>query len=647
MTEAVSKDMQKISVTLPDGSVRELPHGATVLDLAASIGAGLAKATLGGRVSGHEGIVDLRTPLVEDCAVSIITNRDDDGLEVIRHSASHIMAEAICRIWPDCKLAIGPSIADGFYYDLDLSHKLTDGDFEKIEKEMKKIISEKLPFERCSVERAETLARFQAADDIYKAELVEGLDVDAEVTLFRHGAFEDLCRGPHVQHTGGVEAFKVMKLAGAYWRGDENRAMLQRVYGTAFANKKALKAYLHRLEEAKKRDHRKLGKELDLFSFNAAAPASPFFHAKGTRLYNSLQNYMRELYLRFGYDEVITPQVFDVEMWHRSGHYEKYKDNMFFTQLDDREFGVKPMNCPGHTLMFGQTLRSYRDLPIRMADFGRLHRYERSGVTAGLTRVRTFCQDDAHIFCREDQVAEEISSVIAMVREVYGAFGFNELLVYLSTRPDKSVGGDDVWEKAEQGLAAALAENEIDYTVNEGDGAFYGPKIDFIVLDALEREWQLGTVQLDFNMPARFGLEYVNAEGGKSQPVMVHRAVMGSIERFMGIILEHFGGKLPVWLSPTQIHLATINDSHVEFAEEAAKYFESQGFSVERDLENAKIGAKIRAAALQKVPYTLVIGDREVKDRTVAVRARGGEDLGAMDLEAFSDMMRLQIANKE
>ncbi|MEZ6196129.1 MAG: threonine--tRNA ligase [Planctomycetota bacterium] len=638
-----------IKVTLPDGSQRELEAGQSVLDLATAIGPGLAKATLGAKLDGGSEIIDLRAPLVRDCSIEIVTTKSEDGLHVIRHSASHVMADAILQIFPEAKLSIGPSTDEGFYYDIDLEHRLTDEDLEAIERKMGEIIKADTPFVRCAADREESLERYRRDGEIYKVELIEGFDPAEPISTYRHGEgrFEDLCRGPHVPSTGYVKAWKVLKVAGAYWRGDENRQMLQRVYGTAFNDKKDLALYLERLEEAKKRDHRKLGKELGLVAFSPMAPASPFFLPKGATLYNLLQDYVRGKYRVYGYQEVITPQILDVELWKRSGHWDKYQENMFFTSFDKAEYGVKPMNCPCHALMFAMGLPSYRDLPIRYADFGRLHRYERAGATSGLTRVRSFAQDDAHIFCREDQIGEEIAKVIRMIKEVYVDFRFEEIGVYLSTRPEVSVGSDEVWEKAEAGLRAALAENGVEYEVNEGDGAFYGPKIDFVVFDALHREWQLGTVQLDFNMPMRFGLEYVDPEGKKACPVMVHRAVLGSLERFMGIAIEHFAGAFPLWLAPVQVRVATINDDCRAWGEEVVKTLSEQGFRVEGDFENAKIGAKIRNAQLEKIPYVAVIGAREVENREIAVRERGGVDHGTTSVEAFCGRMRDRVAAKD
>ncbi len=638
-----------ITVTLPDGNERQVARGTSVIDFAAGIGAGLAKATLGACLNGSKEIVDLRSPILDDCSIEIVTTKSKAGLHVIRHSASHIMADAILRLWPDCKLAIGPSTDQGFYYDIDLDHKITEDDLGLIEAEMKKVIKEDTPFERHTVEREASLDEFRRAGEIYKVELIEGFDPEDELSVYRHGttAFEDLCRGPHVPSTGHIKAFKLMRVAGSYWRGDEKRQVLQRIYGTAFPSKKELNQYLHNLEEAKKRDHRKLGKELELFMFHPTAPATPFFLPKGAVIYNELVNFMREKYLDYGYDEVVTPQILDVELWKRSGHWDKYQDNMFFTKFDKAEYGVKPMNCPTHALIYGSALKSYKQLPIRLADFGRLHRYERSGVTAGLTRVRSFCQDDAHIFCRDDQIGEEISQVIKMLNEVYETFGFDHLKIYLSTRPEKSVGSDEVWEKAEEGLRNALAENDIEYEVNEGDGAFYGPKIDFVVFDALDREWQLGTVQLDFTMPERFDLEYVNPGDGKSRPVMIHRAILGSLERFMGIIIEHFAGNFPLWLAPVQVRVINISDSQREYAEGVVASLKKLGIRVDADYANTRIGGKIRDARNARLPFIAVVGDREKENGQVAVQALGGVDLGPSSVEDFGLMLKNKIEARE
>jgi threonyl-tRNA synthetase len=637
----VENEQQTIRVTLPDGATREVPRGSTVRDVAGTIGERLAQATVGARLDGAPEIQDLRTPLDRDVKLDLVTADSADGLWVIRHSAAHIMADAILNLWPDAKLGIGPAIKDGFYYDIDLEHRITPEDLPRIEAEMERIIKADTPFVRCVVDREAELEKARSREDVYKADLMAGFDPSELVTFYAHGngGFEDLCRGPHVPSTGYVKAIKLLRIAGAYWRGDENNTMLQRIYGTAWWKPKDLAAYLHRIEEAKNRDHRKLGRELGLFMINSdIAPASPFFLPKGATLYRLLQDHMRELYLQYGYDEVITPQVFDVSLWHTSGHYEHYKDNMYFTTVEGIDCAVKPMNCPGHTYIYSSDLRSYRDLPLRIADFGRLHRYERSGVTHGLTRVRTFCQDDAHIFCTPDQIQSEITALIRMITETYTVFGFHDLKVFLSTRPPDSVGSDAVWEQAEAGLAEALALNEVTYQVNPGDGAFYGPKIDFVVLDALEREWQLGTIQLDFNLPERFKLEYIDPEGQVRRPVMIHRAIFGSLERFIGILIEHTGGAFPFWVAPVQARVITINDDHVPYARELAGRLRAEGFRIDEDFGNAKTGAKVRHARLQRIPFRLVAGGREVETGTIAVREHPDNDLGVM---TFEDLVSL------
>ena len=635
-----------ISVALPDGSRRELPQGVTISEVAFGIGPRLGRDSLGGRIDGEDAIVDLRTPLTGDCSLSLVTVKDPDSLEVIRHTAAHILADAILSLWPDAKLAIGPAIAEGFYYDIDLKHRIVPEDFEALEKKMSEIIAADTPIEREVVDREELLAKAKAEGDLYKAELIENLPEGEIVTVFRHGEgrFEDLCRGPHTPSTGYIKAFKLMKVAGSYWRGDETRPMLQRIYGTAWASKKELKAYLFRLEEAQKRDHRRLGKDLDLFSFEAVAPASPFFLPKGTIIYNLLADYMRGLYRRYDYQEVITPQIFDVSLWKKSGHYDHYKDNMFFTTVDETEMAVKPMNCPSHTFIFSHRKRSYRELPMRIADFGRLHRYERSGATSGLTRVRSFCQDDAHIFCTVDQIADEARSVMSLVLEVYKTFGFDDIRVMLSTRPEKSVGSDEMWEKAESALQGVLESSELEFQLNPGDGAFYGPKIDFEVLDALKRPWQLATVQLDFTMPERFDLRYTASSGQDERPVMIHRAVLGSLERFIGILIEHTAGNLPFWLSPEQVRVISITDAQAEYGRKVVDQLKDAGVRASSDFGGDKVGAKIRLARLQRIPYILVVGDREMTDETVAVRERPDKNRGvktvAEVLEMFKELER-------
>jgi threonyl-tRNA synthetase len=545
------------------------------------------------------------------------------------------MAQAVKRLFPNVQITIGPVIENGFYYDFKHDRAFTPEDLERIEAEMKKIISENLTVTREEMPREEAVRLFRDMGEHYKAEIIEGIPADEVITLYRQGEFIDLCRGPHVPSTGRIVAFKLTSVAGAYWRGDERNEMLQRIYGTAFASEKELRQHLALLEEAKRRDHRRLGKELDLFSFHPIAPGSPFFHPKGAFIYNELIAYIRRLYQRYGYQEVVTPQVSDAELWRRSGHMENYKENMFFTEVEGRNFVVKPMNCPGHTILYAEKKRSYRDLPLRYADFARLHRFERSGVLSGLTRVRSFAQDDAHIFCTPEQVESEVSAVLRMVSEVYRAFGFEEMRFDLSTRPPKRLGDDATWDRAERALAAALTGNEISYRINAGDGAFYGPKIDFIVFDALRRPWQLATVQLDFMLPERFDLAYTTAQGNEARPVMIHRAVLGSIERFMGVLIEHCGGDFPLWLAPAQVRVLTVTDSQEAYARQVHARLQQAGIRAELDLRNEKLGYKIREAEVQKVPYMIVIGDKEVSTATVAPRGRRGEKVPPLTVEEF------------
>ena len=549
----------------------------------------------------------------------------------IRHSAAHVMADAITSIWPQAKLTIGPPTDDGFYYDIDLDHRLTPEDLKEVERRMRKIIGANDPFVREEISREDAQQRF--AENEYKLENIAEIPEGEVITTYSHGKFTDLCEGPHVERAGAIKAVKLLNIAGAYWRGDERNPMLQRIYGTAFESKDALRQHIEMLEEAAKRDHRKVGRELELFMFDPAAPASPFFLPKGTVLYNLLIDYIRELYQRYGYQEVMTPQIFESGLWRRSGHYENYKENMFFVEIDEREFGVKPMNCPSHALIYGSTLHSYRDLPVRLADFGRLHRYERSGVTHGLTRVRSFAQDDAHIFCRPDQVQSEVTAFIDMVRETFTIFGFDDVHVMLSLRPEKRVGTDEMWERAEAALTSAIESKGLDYEAVAGEGAFYGPKIDFFMQDALRRQWQLSTVQLDYSLPERFGLEYVTEDDRRERPVLIHRALLGSLERFIAILLEHTGGALPVWLSPVQAVVIPIADRHADYAREVESRLRGTGLRVEVDARAQRMNLKIREAQLRKVPYMLVVGDREQETGAAAVRQRAGEDLGAMPLD--------------
>jgi threonyl-tRNA synthetase len=560
---------------------------------------------------------------------------DLSPLETLRHSAAHVMADAIQQLWPDAKLAFGPHTEDGFYYDIDMEHRLTPEDFEAIEGKMAEIVKGKHPFVKREVGRDEALAMFDERGEGYKVETIGSIPSDATLTLYESGSFTDLCRGPHVADTGKIKAFKLIRVAGAYWRGDESRPMLQRVYGTAFPDKKQLRLYLQALEEAKKRDHRKLGTQLGLFHFDPIAPASPFFTGRGARVYNLLQEYVRRLYVRHGYEEVVTPQIFDMELFKTSGHYEHYRDNMFQCEIDDRQFGVKPMNCPGHCILYRQTRHSYRELPIRMADFGRLHRYERAGVTHGLTRVRSFAQDDAHIYCRQDQIGQEVKGVTRMILEAYRTFGFDQPEIEISTRPEGFLGDIETWNDAEKALKQALDEEGLEYQINEGDGAFYGPKIDFGVRDALRRPWQLGTVQLDFQLPERFDLDYVDSDDSRARPVMIHRAMLGSLERFFGVYLEHTAGKFPTWLAPVQVAILTITDAHQAWARDVAEALKARGLRVECDFRNEKLGLKIREATLLKVPYMLVLGDKEVEGKGVAPRTRDGKTGPLEPLDSF------------
>jgi len=633
-----------ITVILPDASERELQDGATGADLAGGIGPKLLEAALAVKVDGE--IRDLTMPLPHGAKVAIVTSKDPDSLEVIRHSTAHLLAQAVRRLFPGTHVGIGPVIEDGFYYDFQVEKFFTPEDLVAIEAEMKKIVEAGLPVTREELSRDAALARFQEMGEAFKVELVSDIPADETITGYSQGEFYDLCRGPHVPNTGKLKAFKLLNTAAAYWKGDEKNAQLCRIYGTAFNTQKELDEHLKRLEEAKARDHRKLGKELGLFSFHQEAPASPFFHPKGTVVYNELVDYMRGLYARHGYDEVITPQALDVSMWKTSGHYEKYQDNMYFTMVDEREYALKPMNCPTHCLIYGTERHSYRDLPIRYADFGRLHRYERSGVTQGLTRVRTFCQDDAHIYCAPEQMKAEMKDFFVFIKDVYETFGFEEVRVALSTRPEKRIGSEELWDAAENALAEAMTEAGMAFHVAPGDGAFYGPKIEFQVLDALRRPWQLGTLQVDYFLPQRFGLSYVTAENTEAQPVMLHRAILGSLERFMGILIEHCAGAFPVWLAPVQVAILPITDRAHDYAKQIREKAAALGIRVELDLRNEKINAKIRNAQLQKVPYMLVCGDREAAEGTISVRHRKDGDRGAFSVDAFLAQVVDEIRTK-
>ncbi len=634
-----------IELVLPDGSVREVAPGTTALEVAAGIGPGLAKAAVGAELEGAP--VDLRSPLSRGGAFRIFTNKNPEAGDFIRHSAEHVMADAVKRLWPEVEIDAGrQDHSEKFQYDFRFPRAFSPDDLEKIEAEMNAIIAEDSPFERVEISRADAEALFSEMGENLKVERLKDIPEGETITLYRHGRFTDLCRGPHAQRASQIGAVKLLEASGVYWKGDESNEMLQRIYGTAFATAKELDEYNERTEQAQARDHRRLGPELDLFSFNDLAPANPFFHPKGTVIYNELVDHVRGLLKENGYEEVITPQILDVELWHTSGHYENYRDNMFFTEVDERQFAVKPMNCPTHCLIYATGLRSYRDLPIRYADFGRLHRYERSGVTSGLTRVRSFAQDDAHVFCTDEQVEAEVMNMVSTIRQLYATFGFEELVIELSTRPEKRLGSEELWEQAEAALSAALDNAGIDYEINAGDGAFYGPKIDFQVRDAIGRSWQLGTVQLDYQMPDRFGLAYIGADGAEHRPVMIHRAMLGSIERFMGILIEHTAGAFPVWLAPVQAVVLPVSEHQAEYAESVGRRIGASGLRVTVDSRNEKLGYRIREAQLAKVPYMLVVGGREVENEQVAVRLRTGEDLGAMDVDAFNERLAGLVARR-
>jgi threonyl-tRNA synthetase len=625
-----------VSVEVIGGGRSVVPRGATVREALVAAMGSAAERVVGAEIG--DCVVDVFFPLVENSRLTPITLQQSRALEILRHSAAHLLAQAVKRLYPEAQVTIGPVIADGFYYDFKYDPGFTPDDLVRIEAEMAKIVSANYPLSREVMARDEATRFFEALGERFKAEIIAGLP-DSEVSLYRQGEFVDLCRGPHVPSTGLLTAVKLTHVAGAYWRGDERNPMLQRIYGTAFAERAALNDHLARLEEARRRDHRRLGKQLGLFSFHAEAPATPFFLPDGARLYNRLVAYVRSLYEVYGYDEVITPQILDCDLWQRSGHYDHYKDNMYFTDVEGRDYAVKPMNCPTHCLIYGEALRSYRDLPLRIADFGRLHRYERSGVVHGLTRVRSFSQDDAHIFCTPEQMNDEVRGVIRMIGDSHKAFGFEETRVYLSTRPEKSIGSAETWARAEQSLRDALDAEGLAYEVNAGDGAFYGPKIDFCVLDAMKREWQLSTVQLDFSMPDRFELSYVDTDGQPKRPVMIHRAILGSLERFIGILVEHTGGAFPLWLAPQQVRLVTVTDRQNEYAAGVVASLRSRGVRVTADLRNEKLGFKIREAQQAKVPVIAVVGDREVEQGTVAPRLRDGSRADSMSLDAFAEWL--------
>ncbi len=632
-----------MKITLKDGSVKEYDQPKSVIEIAQDISEGLARAATAGEIDGE--VVDLRTPVEKDCQLNILTFSDDKGKGAFRHTASHIMAQAIKRLYPETKLAIGPSIADGFYYDVDRDTPFTAEDLENIEKEMKKIVKENLPLVRSTKPRDEAIAYFKEKDEPYKVELIEDLPEDSEISFYTQGEFTDLCAGPHLMSTKYVKAFKLTSLAGAYWRGSEKNKMLQRVYGTAFSKKAELEEYLHMLEEAKKRDHRKLGKELGLFMLREEGPGFPFFLPNGMVLKNQLLDYWREIHRKAGYVEISTPIMLSRHLWETSGHWDHYKENMYTTVIDEEDFAIKPMNCPGGILVYESEPRSYRDLPLRMGELGIVHRHEKSGQMHGLMRVRCFTQDDAHIFMMPEQIRDEIKGVANLINSVYSLFGF-KYHVELSTRPEDSMGSDEDWEMATDALRGALDDLGLPYIVNEGDGAFYGPKIDFHLEDSLGRTWQCGTIQLDFQLPLRFNLEYTGADGEKHRPIMIHRVVFGSIERFIGILIEHFAGAFPTWLAPVQVKVLPISEKHMDYGEKVLKKLQDAGIRAELDTRAEKIGYKIREAQMKKIPYMLVVGAKEEEEEKVAVRSRSLGDEGQKGLEEFISQIQDEIRTK-
>lgn len=635
----------KIQVKLPDGSFREYERGATIEQVAESISPSLKKQAVAGKIDGK--VVDLNRPIEADASVEIVTLDSKEGLEIYRHSTAHLMAQAIKRLYGQkaVKLGIGPVIEDGFYYDIDIEKPLSVDDLSSIEQEMERIVRENVPILRRVVSRDEAVQMFEALEDPLKLELIRDLPDEAVLSLYEQGEFVDLCRGPHLPSTGRIKAFKLLSVAGAYWRGDSNNKMLQRIYGTAFPKKAELDEHLHLLEEAKKRDHRKLGKELGLFMFSEEAPGMPFFLPKGMTIRTVLENFSREQQAANDYDEVRTPFMMNQRLWEESGHWDHYRENMYFTEVDETKFALKPMNCPGHMLIYKNDLHSYRELPIRLCEFGQVHRHEFSGALNGMMRVRTFCQDDAHLFVRPDQIEEEIGRAIDLIGEMYKVFGF-QYKIELSTRPEDSMGSAELWEQAESALRSVLERRGIAYSLNEGDGAFYGPKIDFHILDALKRSWQCGTIQLDFQMPEKFDLSYIGEDNQKHRPVVIHRAIYGSIDRFIGILTEHYSGAFPLWLSPVQVKLLPVSDVYNSYAMEVKKALVAAGIRVEADLRSEKLGYKIREAQLEKVPYMLVLGENEQSSGTAAVRKRGEGDLGPMQVQELAERLRREIQAK-
>ncbi|MCG9059507.1 threonine--tRNA ligase [Laribacter hongkongensis] len=629
------------AIRLPDGSVRQFESPVSVHDVAASIGAGLARAALAGRVDGA--LVDTSFVIDHDVDLAIVTDKDADGLGILRHSTAHLLACAVKELFPEAQVTIGPEIENGFYYDFSYKRPFTPEDLVAIEKKMAELAKKDIPVERYELPRDEAIAYFKSIGEAYKAEIIESIPQGEVLSLYREGNFTDLCRGPHVPSTGKLKVFKLMKVAGAYWRGDSKNEMLQRIYGTAWAKKEDLEAYLHMLEEAEKRDHRKLGRQLDLFHIQDEAPGMVFWHPKGWTLWQQVEQYMRRVLIANDYQEVRTPQIVDRSLWEKSGHWAMYQDLMFTTESEKRDYAVKPMNCPCHIQIFNQGLKSYRDLPLRMAEFGSCHRNEPSGSLHGIMRVRNFVQDDAHIFCTEAQMQPETAAFIDLLQAVYQDFGFDNILIKLSTRPEKRVGADELWDQAEAALAAALDAKGLAYELQPGEGAFYGPKIEFSLKDCLGRVWQCGTLQLDFNLPVRLGAEYVSEDNAKKHPVMLHRAILGSLERFIGILIEHHAGAMPLWLAPVQMAVLNITEAQAEYATEVAETLKKQGFRVDLDLRNEKISYKIREHSLQKLPYQIIVGDKEKAGALVAVRARTGEDLGQISLSQFIERLKSEL----
>ena len=638
-------------ITLPDKSKRDFEEPLTIQQLAADIGPGLAKSTVAGKISGER--VDASELITKDCEVEILTADMEDGLEIIRHSCAHLLAHALKQLYPEVKLAIGPTIDDGFYYDILLKHKITEEDLTKIEKRMKKLASENYEVVREVVSKKKAKETFKSRKEDYKLKIIQDIPDKETIALYHHKEYIDMCRGPHVTNTRHLRAFKLTKVSGAYWRGNSKNEMLQRIYGTAWKNKKDLDKYLVNLLEAEKRDHRKIGRQLNLFHFQEEAPGMVFWHSKGWTIYRILEDFMRKQQRGAGYEEINTPQLVDRKLWEQSGHWDKYRENMFITEIDEehanekRTNALKPMNCPCHVQVYNQGLKSYRDLPIRLAEFGSCHRYEASGTLHGLMRVRAMTQDDGHIFCTEEQIESETKNFIEVLSHVYKELGFEKFSIKLSTRPEVRVGSDSVWDRSEAALENAIKNLDLPYEISEGDGAFYGPKLDFVLTDALQREWQCGTLQADFNLPERLDTNYVGEDGAKHRPVMLHRAILGSFERFIGILIEHYAGSLPVWLSPIQVVVMNITDKHSKFAKEVTDSLEKNGFRVKSDLRNEKITYKIRDHSMHKVPYLLVVGDRELKENTISVRARGAKDLGSMSVKEFSRMLSKDISNKK